>query len=100
MRGALLEPLGPPAAGAWIRMHCGRHRPCSDHPDGWATTRWHLSTGDLRWRPAFAAGPAVVTACGYETGTLGGSFRGVRDRDMAVSVDTPPDACRRCLRAR
>ena len=72
-----------PPAGSWIRRYFPR--------SGWATTRWHLFTGDVIWRLHWP-GPSLETECGYATGPLWA----VDDLNF---VDDEPDApCRLCLR--
>ena len=57
---------------------------------GWATTRWHLFTGDALWRRDWSA-PSLETACGYVTGPLW-------PKDHLDIVQLEPDAaCRLCL---
>ena len=71
-----------PPAGAWIRRY---------FPEtGWATSRWHLFTGDAVWRRAWR-GASLETACGYLTGPLW-----THDR-LDVEEFEPDDACRLCL---
>ena len=41
-----------PPAGSWIRRYFPR--------SGWATTRWHLFTGDVIWRLHWP-GPSLET---------------------------------------
>jgi hypothetical protein len=77
----ILDPLTPPPAGSWIRLW---------YTDHWATSRWHLFLGDMTWLPRMAAGPALVTACGFETGSLE-DLHAVR-----VEEHEPDDACRTC----
>jgi hypothetical protein len=71
-----------PPAGTWIR----RYFPST----GWATTRWHLFTGDAVWRRTWR-GPSLETACGYLTGPLWAQDR------LDVEEFEPDEACRLCL---
>jgi hypothetical protein len=71
-----------PPAGAWIR----RYFPGT----GWATTRWHLFTGDAVWRLAWS-GPSLETACGYRTGPLW------TNDHLDVEHTEPDAACRLCV---
>jgi hypothetical protein len=71
-----------PSAGSWIRRSLPR--------SGWATTRWHLFTGDTIWRPD-QPGPSLETACGYVTGPRW-AFE-----DLSVADEVPDAPCRRCL---
>ena len=71
-----------PPAGAWIRRYF--------FETGWATTRWHLFTGDALWRRDWSAA-SLETACGYVTGPLW-------PKDHLDVVQLEPDAaCRLCL---
>ena len=71
-----------PPAGSWIRRYFPR--------SGWATTRWHLFTGDVVWRLTWP-GPSLETACGYTTGPLW-AFD-----DLSVARAEPESPCRLCL---
>jgi hypothetical protein len=75
-------PRAWPPAGAWIRRY---------FPDtGWATTRWHMFTGDAVWRLSWP-GPSLETACGYATGPLW-----TKDH-LDIVVLEPDTACRLCI---
>jgi hypothetical protein len=71
-----------PPAGSWIRRYFPR--------SGWATTRWHLFTGDAVWRLTWP-GPSLETACGYSTGPLW-AFD-----DLSIVQAEPESPCRLCL---
>ena len=71
-----------PHAGSWIRRYFPR--------SGWATTRWHLFTGDAVWRLTWP-GPSLETACGYSTGPLW-AFE-----DLSIALAEPESPCRLCL---
>src|SRR5258707_10510436 len=71
-----------PPAGSWIR----RYFPSS----GWATTRWHIFTGDTMWRLHWP-GPSLETLCGYATGPLWAVD------DLSIADDEPDAPCRLCL---
>ena len=71
-----------PPAGSWIRRYFPR--------SGWATTRWHLFTGDAVWRLTWP-GPSLETACGYSTGPLW-AFD-----DLSITQAEPESPCRLCL---
>ena len=60
---------------------------------GWATTRWHLFTGDAVWHLDWP-GPSLETACGYRTGALSPLWT------LNIAFGEPAAPCRRCLRAR
>ena len=71
-----------PPAGSWIRRYFPR--------SGWATTRWHLFTGDAVWRLTWP-GPSLETACGYSTGPLWAMD------DLSIARAEPESPCRLCL---
>ncbi len=71
-----------PPAGSWIRRYFPR--------SGWATTRWHLFTGDAVWRLNWP-GPSLETVCGYATGPLWAAD------DLSVARVEPEAPCRLCL---
>jgi hypothetical protein len=71
-----------PPAGSWIRR--------SFPKTGWATTRWHLFTGDAIWR-LYWPGPSLETTCGYRTGPLWAL------EDLSIDHAEPDAPCRLCL---
>jgi len=71
-----------PPAGSWIRRYFPQ--------GGWATTRWHLFTGDAVWRMHWP-GPSLETVCGYATGPMSGF------ENLIVEEDEPGAPCRLCL---
>ena len=71
-----------PHAGTWIRRYFPR--------SGWATTRWHLFTGDAVRRLTWP-GPSLETACGYSTGPLWALD------DLSIAQSEPESPCRLCL---
>ena len=71
-----------PPAGSWIRRYVPHN--------GWATSRWHLFTGDVVWRLPWP-GPSLETVCGYSTGPL------VQLDDLNVQASEPTASCLNCL---
>jgi hypothetical protein len=71
-----------PPAGSWIRRYFPRI--------GWATSRWHLFTGDAIWQLSWP-GPSLETLCGYRTGSLWAL------EDLSVLEGEPDAPCRLCL---
>jgi hypothetical protein len=57
---------------------------------GWATTRWHLFTGDMTWRPYWTE-PSLDAACGYHTGAL------TNAETLHVNEGEPDSPCLLCL---
>jgi hypothetical protein len=81
-RPAIIGSMTPPPAGSWIRLHPAEASRPSD--------RWHLFTGDMIWRPAWAE-PSLEGACGYTTGVLTGSST------LHVIDAEPDEPCLLCV---